>query len=121
MCPIGKMPCFVSAPLGRTVDSVLTPGKLYDATAESITGDTSPSGRQSLRDVPAHERGSHEFEIPKRNVKLGGRRTLPYAFTEHGVVMLSAVLNVGRIPTMRSPAWDDKITGLLIAIIHTCN
>ncbi len=23
----------------------------------------------------------------------GGRRTLPYAFTEHGVVMLSAVLN----------------------------
>lgn len=37
-----------------------------------------------------------EFEILKsQNVmsRWGGRRTLPFAFTEHGVLMLSSVLN----------------------------
>ena len=31
----------------------------------------------------------------------GGRRTLPYAFTEHGVVMLSSVLNSERAVQMK--------------------
>jgi len=32
----------------------------------------------------------------------GGRRTLPYAFTEHGVAMLSSVLNSARVVHWRS-------------------
>ena len=34
------------------------------------------------------------------NGQRGGRRTLPYAFTEHGIVMLSSVLNSPRAVQM---------------------
>jgi hypothetical protein len=33
------------------------------------------------------------FQIETSNKGRGGRRYLPYAFTEHGVAMLSSVLN----------------------------
>jgi len=36
------------------------------------------------------------FQIGTPNVGRGGRRTLPYAFTEHGVAMLSSVLKSDR-------------------------
>jgi ORF6N domain len=36
------------------------------------------------------------FQIGMSNVGRGGRRTLPYAFTEQGVAMLSSVLNSQR-------------------------
>lgn len=36
----------------------------------------------------------------KEKTKRGGRRTLPYAFTEHGVAMLSSVLNSDRAVQM---------------------
>lgn len=34
-----------------------------------------------------------EFENLKKSAGWGGRRNPPYAFTEHGVLMLSSVLN----------------------------
>ena len=33
------------------------------------------------------------FQIGISNPKRGGRRTMPYVFTEHGILMLSSVLN----------------------------
>jgi hypothetical protein len=43
------------------------------------------------------EAKSLRFQFGTSNTEgRGGRRTLPYAFTEHGVVMLSAVLNSNR-------------------------
>ncbi len=36
---------------------------------------------------------SLRYQIGTSNVGRGGRRYLPYVFTEHGVAMLSAVLN----------------------------
>lgn len=36
------------------------------------------------------------YQIGTSNERRGGRRYLAYAFTEHGVVMLSSVLNSGR-------------------------
>ena len=36
------------------------------------------------------------FQIETSNKGRGGRRHLPYAFTEHGVAMLSSVLNSNR-------------------------
>jgi phage regulator Rha-like protein len=39
---------------------------------------------------------SLRFQIGTSNEGRGGRRYLPYAFTEHGVAMLSAVLNSDR-------------------------
>src|SRR6266851_6393068 len=39
-------------------------------------------------------------QIATSNENRGGRRYLPYAFTEHGVVMLSAVLNSARAVEM---------------------
>lgn len=32
-------------------------------------------------------------QIAISNPKRGGRRTMPYVFTEHGILMLSSVLN----------------------------
>jgi len=41
------------------------------------------------------------FQIETSSSGYGGRRYLPYAFTEHGVAMLSAVLNSERAVQMR--------------------
>jgi phage regulator Rha-like protein len=43
---------------------------------------------------------SLRFQFVTSNEGRGGRRYLPYAFTEHGVVMLSAVLNSDRAVQM---------------------
>ena len=42
------------------------------------------------------EANSLRSQFVTSNVGRGGRRYLPYAFTEHGVAMLSAVLNSDR-------------------------
>jgi len=39
------------------------------------------------------ENNSLRYQIGTSNEKKGGRRYLPYVFTEHGVLMLSSVLN----------------------------
>jgi hypothetical protein len=46
------------------------------------------------------EAKSLRFQIGTSNVGRGGRRTRPYAFTEHGVAMLSSVLNSDRAVQM---------------------
>lgn len=46
------------------------------------------------------ETDSLRFQIATSNVGRGGRRYLPYAFTEHGVAMLSSVLNSDRAVQM---------------------
>ncbi len=46
------------------------------------------------------EAESLRLQIATSNVGRGGRRYLPYAFTEHGVAMLSAVLNSDRAVLM---------------------
>jgi phage regulator Rha-like protein len=43
--------------------------------------------------LTAEEAGSLRFRIGASNEGRGGRRYLPYAFPEHGVAMLSSVLN----------------------------
>src|SRR5436853_6430127 len=42
--------------------------------------------------LTAEEAESLRFQIATSNPSRGGRRYLPYAFTEHGVAMLSSVL-----------------------------
>jgi phage regulator Rha-like protein len=46
------------------------------------------------------EAESLRLQFATSNEGRGGRRYLPYAFTEHGVAMLSAVLNSGRAVQM---------------------
>src|SRR5438309_6889310 len=46
------------------------------------------------------EAESLRLQFATSNEGRGGRRYLPYAFTEHGVVMLSAVLNSDRTVQM---------------------
>jgi hypothetical protein len=46
------------------------------------------------------EASSLTSQIAMSNKGRGGRRTLPYAFTEHGVAMLSSVLNSERAVQM---------------------
>jgi len=48
----------------------------------------------------AREAESLRCQIGTSNVQRGGRRYLPYAFTEHGVAMLSSVLNSDRAVQM---------------------
>jgi predicted Zn-dependent peptidase len=40
------------------------------------------------------------LQTARAKTSRGGRHTLPYAFTEHGVAMLSSVLNTGRAVQM---------------------
>lgn len=51
------------------------------------------------------------LQIPRAKTGRGGRHTPPYAFTEHGVAMLSAVLN-GEMSILIVRAFI-KIRGLL--------
>ena len=46
--------------------------------------------------LTTEEAESLRFQIGTSNVGRGGRRYLPYVFTEHGVAMLSSVLNSKR-------------------------
>lgn len=46
------------------------------------------------------EVGSLRFQIGTSKIGRGGRRYLPYAFTEHGVAMLSSVLSSQRAAQM---------------------
>lgn len=50
--------------------------------------------------LTAEEAESLRFQIGISNVSRGGRRYVPYAFTEHGVVMLSSVLKSERAVQM---------------------
>src|SRR5207249_3655381 len=43
--------------------------------------------------LTAHENDCLKSQIATSNLGSGGRRTLPYAFTEHGAIMASTVLN----------------------------
>jgi len=51
-------------------------------------------------DLTAAEAASLRCQIGTSNKNRGGRRYLPYAFTEHGVAMLSSVLNSERAVQM---------------------
>ena len=46
------------------------------------------------------EAGCLTSQIAMSKARRGGRRTLPYAFTEHGVAMLASVLNSDRAAQM---------------------
>jgi hypothetical protein len=50
--------------------------------------------------LSSEEGQSLRSQIVISNVSRGGRRYLPYAFTEHGVAMLSSVLNSSRAVQM---------------------
>ena len=50
--------------------------------------------------LTADERESLRCQFGTSNNGRGGRRYLPYVFTEHGVVMLSSVLNSERAVQM---------------------
>jgi hypothetical protein len=50
--------------------------------------------------LTAEETDSLTSQIAMSKKGRGGRRTLPYAFTEHGVAMLSSVLNSNRAVQM---------------------
>jgi ORF6N domain len=50
--------------------------------------------------LTAQEADSLRYQIGTSKTGRGGRRYLPYVFTEHGVVMLSAVLNSARAVQM---------------------
>ena len=50
--------------------------------------------------LTAEEGESLRFQFATSNVGRGGRRYLPHAFTEHGVAMLSSVLNSPRAVQM---------------------
>src|SRR5437763_14813088 len=50
--------------------------------------------------LTAEEAESLRFQIVTSNTGRGGRRYLPYAFTEHGVAMLSSVLRSPRAVEM---------------------
>jgi hypothetical protein len=50
--------------------------------------------------LTAKEAASLTSQIATSNARRGGRRYLPYAFTEHGVAMLSSVLNSDRAVQM---------------------
>ena len=50
--------------------------------------------------LTVEEAESLRSQIVISNVGRGGRRSLPYAFTEHGVVMLSSVLRSPRAAQM---------------------
>ena len=43
--------------------------------------------------LTAHENDCLKSQIATSNLGSGGRRTLPYAFTEHGAIMAATVLN----------------------------
>ena len=43
--------------------------------------------------LTAHENACLRSQIATSNIGSGGRRTLPYAFTEHGAIMAATVLN----------------------------
>ncbi len=44
-------------------------------------------------ELSLHEAQSLRSQFVTSNVGRGGRRNLPYVFTEHGIAMLSSVLN----------------------------
>jgi phage regulator Rha-like protein len=50
--------------------------------------------------VAPEEIESLRFQIGTSNISRGGRRYLPYVFSEHGVAMLSSVLNSKRAVQM---------------------
>src|SRR5450755_2950330 len=50
--------------------------------------------------LTASEASPLRYQFGASNDPRGGRRTLPYAFTEHGVAMLSSVLNSERAVQM---------------------
>src|SRR6266498_434189 len=50
--------------------------------------------------LTAEEAESLRLQFATSNVGRGGRRYMPYAFTEHGVAMLSSVLNSPRAVQM---------------------
>ena len=53
-------------------------------------------------------------QIAMSKIGRGGRWTLPYAFTEHGVAMLSSVLNSERAVEMNNlPVTDFAVSPLL--------
>jgi len=53
-----------------------------------------------LFQLTAEERDSLTSQIAMSKPGRGGRRTLPYAFTEHGALMAATVLNSGRAVAM---------------------
>ncbi len=50
--------------------------------------------------ITAEEHESLRLQIATSNTKRGGRRYLPYAFTEHGAIMAATVLNSARAVKM---------------------
>ncbi len=72
--------------------------------------------RRNLKRFPADfmfQLTRHEY-LRCQNVtsKRGGRRYLPYAFTEQGVAMLSSVLNSEQavmVNILRHKAWPDPL------------
>ena len=69
--------------------------------------------------LTAEEANGLRFQIGMSNADgRGGRRYLPYAFTEHGVAMLSSVLNSKRAVHMnilarQKKSWVDSGSGSL--------
>ena len=53
-----------------------------------------------LMRLSVHEAANLRSQIVTSNLRRGGRRYLPYAFTEHGVIMAASVLNSGRAVQM---------------------
>lgn len=59
---------------------------------EQVKRNSSRFPEDFMFQLTQEERDSLSSQIVSSNKKRGGRRYLPYAFTEHGVAMLSSVL-----------------------------
>src|SRR5580658_10485688 len=58
--------------------------------------------------LSVEEAESLRSQFVTSNTRRGGRRYLPYAFTEHGVVMLSSVLRSPRVAQAEGPLCAVK-------------
>src|SRR5206468_2837421 len=67
---------------------------------QAVRRNTSRFPADFMFQLTAEEADSLRSQIVTSNESRGGRRYLPYAFTEHGVAMLSAVLNSDRAVQM---------------------
>ena len=66
----------------------------------AVKRNTEPFPEDFMFQLTAEEVESLRYQIGTSNVGRGGRRYLPYAFTELGVAMLSSVLGSGRAVQM---------------------
>jgi ORF6N domain len=91
---------------GRKVMLDASLAKLYQVSTKRLNEAVKRNGDRFPKDfmfqLTEEEGGSLRSQIATSNSGRGGRRYQPYAFTEHGVAMLSSVLRSKRAVQMRA-------------------